>query len=177
MKIEDEDIFLNFTIKFILNKAQLIAGLFCERVGAMRCEVVFGNLYHTAKDWKLRFASLEINEPEIQTYQLSVPGRNGLLDLTDSLFGHTTYLNRTIIMNFWTEFDLDGHLQSVLMNELHGKKMDFIIDNDPEYYWTGRLSVHVTKNCPAITEVVITADCEPFKKPVTKLGSVLERSL
>lgn len=143
----------------------------------MMLGISFDNIFHTAKDWKLRFASLEINEPEIQTFQLSVPGRDGLLDLTDALFGHTTYLNRIITMNFWTEFDHNSHLQSVLMNELHGKKMDFIIDTDPEFYWTGRLSVHVTKTCPAITEVVITADCEPFKKPVTKLGSVLERSL
>ena len=80
-------------------------------------------------------------------------------------------------MNFWTEFDHDGHLQSELMSALHGKRMAFILDNDPEYYWIGRLSVHVQKNCPAITEVVITADCDPFKQPVTKLGSPLERSL
>ena len=133
--------------------------------------------FHTAKDWKLHFASLEINEPEVQTFQIQVPGRNGLLDLTDSLFGHTTYLNRTITMNFWTEYDTDSHLQSELMNALHGKRMAFIVDNDPEYYWMGRLSVHVQKNCPAITEVVITADCDPFKEPVTKLGTPLERSL
>ncbi len=186
--------------------------------------VQFDNLYHTAKDWKLRFASLEINEPEVQTYRLQVPGRNGFLDLTDTLYGQTTYLNRSITMNFWTEHDTDGHLQSELMNALHGKRMAFIMDNDPEYYWMGRLSVsitmnfwtehdtdghlqselmnalhgkrmafimdndpeyywmgrlsvHVQKNCPAITEVIVTADCEPFKQPVTKLGTPLERSL
>ncbi len=139
--------------------------------------VLFDNLFHTAKDWKLRFASLEINEPEVQTYRLQVPGRNGVLDLTDALYGHTTYLNRTITMNFWTEHDTDGHLQSELTNALHGKRRAFIIDTDPEYYWTGRLSVHVQKNCPAITEVIITADCNPFKEPVAKLGIPLERSL
>lgn len=143
----------------------------------MNLGVTFDNLYHTVKDWKLRFASFQINEPDVQTYHLSVPGRDGVLDLTDALYGRTTYLNRTITMNFWTEFDHDGHLQSELMNALHGKRMAFILDNDPEYYWTGRLSVHVQKNCPAITEVVITADCDPFKQPVTKLGAPLERSL
>lgn len=139
--------------------------------------VQFDNLFHTAKDWKLHFASLQIDEPEVQTFQLTVPGRNGVLDLTDALFGHTTYFNRTITMNFWTEHDTDSHLQSELMNALHGKRMAFILGTDPEYYWMGRLSVHVQKTCPAITEVVITADCAPFKEPVTKLGSPLERSL
>lgn len=139
--------------------------------------VLFDDLFHTAKDWKLHFASLQINEPEVQTFQLTVPGRNGVLDLTDALFGHTAYLNRTITMTFWTEHDTDSHLQSELMNALHGKRMAFILDTDPEYYWIGRLAVHVQKNCPAITEVVITADCDPFKEPVTKLGTPLERSL
>lgn len=143
----------------------------------MNLGVTFDNIYHTVKDWKLRFASLQIDEPEVQTYQLTVPGRDGTLDLTEALYGLTAYLNRTITMNFWTEFDHDSHLQSVLMNALHGKRMAFILDNDPEYYWMGRLSVHVQKTCPAITEVVITADCDPYKQPVTKLGTQLERSL
>ena len=43
-------------------------------------------LYHTVKDWMLRFASLQIDEPSIQTYQLTVPGRDGILDLTDALY-------------------------------------------------------------------------------------------
>ena len=133
--------------------------------------------YHTAKDGKMHFASLQIDEPDVQTFQLDVPGRDGVLDLTEALFGHTTYLNRTITMNFWSEHDYDNHLQSELMNALHGKRMAFILDNDPEYYWTGRLSVHVVKTCPAITEITITADCDPFKEPVTKLGCPLERSL
>ncbi len=65
---------------------------------------------------------------------------------------------------------------NTLMNALHGKRMAFILDNDPEYCWTGRLSVHVQKNCPAITEGMITADSEPYKQPVTKLGAPLESS-
>ncbi len=69
----------------------------------MKLGVTFDNLYHTVNDWKLHFAALQINEPDVQTYQLSVPGRDGVLDLTDALYGKTTYLNRTITMNFWTE--------------------------------------------------------------------------
>lgn len=129
----------------------------------MHLGVTFDGLYHTGRDWNLHFASLQIDEPDVQTYQLTVPGRDGILDLTESLFGRPTFLNRTITMNFWTEFDRDGHLQFVLMNALHGKRMEFSLDIDPGCYWTGRLSVHVQKTCPAITEVVITADCEAYK--------------
>lgn len=130
----------------------------------MHLGVTFDGLYHTGRDWNLHFASLQIDEPDVQTYQLTVPGRDGILDLTESLFVRPAFLNRKITMNFWTEFDRDGHLQSVLMNALHGKRMEFSLDVDPGCYWTGRMLVHVQKTCPAITEVVITADCEAYKR-------------
>ncbi len=38
------------------------------------------NLLHTAKDWKLHFASLQIDESEVQTLQLTGPRRNDILD-------------------------------------------------------------------------------------------------
>lgn len=32
--------------------------------------------YHTAKDGKIHFASVQIDEPQVQTFQLVVPGRD-----------------------------------------------------------------------------------------------------
>lgn len=123
-------------------------------------------------------ASAEIGAPEPRTYQVDVPGRNGLLDASESVFGGAlSFKNREIKINLWTEFDTDNHFQSFLLNKLHGKKMRFVIGDDPSYYWVGRLTVETAKINLAITEAVITADCEPFKYPIPMPGVEAEKSL
>ena len=51
-------------------------------------------------------------------------------------------------MKFRTEQDTDSHLHSELMNALHEKRLAFILDTDPEYYWIGRLSILIQRQDP-----------------------------
>jgi len=48
-------------------------------------------------------------------------------------------------------------------NALHGKKMRIILDDDPHFYYVGRLHVSKFTNERNIGKITIEADCEPYK--------------
>ena len=70
-------------------------------------------------------------------------GLDGMLDLSRTLTGYMLYERRTITM----EFNILGpraqwpDIHSDIMDMLHGAEMDVILDDDPEYCYTGTLEV------------------------------------
>ena len=46
---------------------------------------------HTFKDWGLICTKIEISDPERKTYYVSIPGRDGDLDLSEALSGEIQY--------------------------------------------------------------------------------------
>ena len=126
-------------------------------------EVTFGE--YAQADFELQPTDVQINYPEIKTYLIDIPGRNGALDLTEALTdGEVTFENRTIVMNFYC-FAEDNDLpqrEAECRNALHGRKMKIFFDSDPGYYYFGRLSVDWMSESN-IDIVSITADCDPYK--------------
>lgn len=52
---------------------------------------------HTLRDWGAAITNSDvISMPEPNTTYLEIPGRNGRLDLSESLTGDVTFSNRTI---------------------------------------------------------------------------------
>jgi hypothetical protein len=54
-------------------------------------------------------------------------------------------------------------LFSRVQNALHGKKMSIILDDDPDWYYIGRISVSEWKADRNIGKLTIDCDCEPYK--------------
>lgn len=113
----------------------------------------------------LLFISATIDTPAAKINKIAVPYSDGYLDLTD-YYGTTKYDNRTITINFMVE-NYKNRIETVnnVINELHGKTKQIKLPSDPEWYYIGRCSVSATevsntKKCA----VVISADCEPYKK-------------
>lgn len=118
-------------------------------------------------DMGLALANKEIGLPDIQTKQIQIPFRDGALDLTNVLSGRPHYGNRALTLNM-NCIDPDKlQKMSSVANALHGQKARIIFDEDPEWFYYGRLDLSSFKENRLGGEYVILADCDPFKYSVT----------
>ena len=126
--------------------------------------VKFGGL-HSYDEWGLILTEKELKSPDIKTYTVELEGSNGVLDFTD-FFGAVKYENRQLTFSFIKpNITPDGFLElySLVQNALHGKKMQVILDDDPAYFYYGRVSINDWKSNKGIGEIVIEVDAEPYK--------------
>lgn len=126
--------------------------------------------YNTLFDWGLYLsAPATISPPELQTISLEVPGRNGLLDLTEAATGYPVYGNREIEFELLC-IDKKRKWRSIyhnVQNAIHGKRCKIICSDDPEYYYIGRVTVEEWGEDDKIAKPVISAEVEPFKMEVS----------
>lgn len=118
---------------------------------------------HTWRDYKLFMeGEPEIGMPETQSIMLPIPGRDGLLRLTQARDGIVHYNNRSFSASF-SPNDRTTFKQtcSVIAGLLHGNSIQMTVDSEPDYIYTGEFSVE--PNYAACT-LTINASLEPFKK-------------
>lgn len=125
--------------------------------------ITFGN-YHSYRDFGLILSSKIIGAPTPKTELIDIPGGDGVLDLTE-FFGEVKYNNRTLTFEFSTMVPQSQFMAlfSKVQNALHGQKMNISLDEDPEWYYIGRLSIPEWKVQKRIGKLTIVCDCEPFK--------------
>lgn len=135
--------------------------------------------FHDLGLWLKKYP--EISPPAPVIKQIEVPGMDGLLDISKILTGHVLFKRRTIKMEFILLADRESwpEKHSDIMDALHGMELDVVLDDDPEYCYTGVISVSGFDPQKVTSDVVITADVEPFKtrietthKSFTVSGSV-----
>lgn len=132
-----------------------------------------GTSYHSFTDFGLAIGNNNyIEAPEYDTYYVEVPGRDGLLDLTEMITGRPTYRTREINIELGGMGDpntWDAKI-SQLRNLFHGHVVKLIFDNDPTYYWTGRAEIidyDRFRNLGTFTLAIPQAD--PFKYSVEEV--------
>ena len=130
--------------------------------------ITFGN-YHSYDDLHLILKSKEIGAPQVKTQKTNIEGADSALDLTE-FFGEPKYEDVIHRFNFSTIVPQADFLSlfSTIKNALHGRKMRIILDDDPLFYWIGRLSVSKFTNEKNIGIISIEADCEPYKYLLNK---------
>ncbi len=120
--------------------------------------------YHSINDLGLVLQTVNVPLPVPKTSIVDVPGADGVIDLTEA-FGSVKMQNRIITMTF-TDRDHYRYRYSNgsrVANMLHGKKVQIIFDEDPYYYYYGRLTFGEFLPNGSTRELTITADCEPYK--------------
>lgn len=121
---------------------------------------------HSYRAWGLMLkVRPEISPPKPQLKLVQVPGSNKIIDLTEKLTGEVKYEMRRIKCIFCV---VGGRSQwpavySAVLDDVHGKRMQIITDDDPNYYYIGRVWVNQWESEEAIATIVIEADVEPFK--------------
>ena len=123
--------------------------------------------YHSFNDLRLILASKTIGTPSPKTETIDIPGGDGVLDLTE-FYGDVKYENRPLSFEFSTMVSRSDFpsVFSAVQNALHGKKLPIIDDEDPEWYYTGRISVSEWKAEKNIGKLTIDCDCEPYKQSI-----------
>ena len=127
--------------------------------------VKFGN-YHSFNDWGLYLAAYHVaSPPEPQLTLVSVPGRDGSLDLSQSLDGTIHYADRTLEFRFLCIASRTAWptIYRKIQNTIHGKRMDIRVDDDPGYHYTGRIRVKPPNYAKRDFTVEVEATVEPFK--------------
>lgn len=129
---------------------------------------------NTWDDWHLVPSSRPlIAAPSVKTSYISLPGGDGSLDLTEVLAGRPTYERRTgswefIVMNDYGDW---AYRYSTIMEYLQGKEHVIIFDDDPNYFYKGRLSVNEWRSEPYYSRIVINYNVDPYKRDVDGFGA------
>lgn len=125
--------------------------------------VKFG-IYHSYDYFNLILSQKTIGTPSPKTETIDIPGGDGVLDLTD-FFGEVKYNNRNLSFEFSTIVPQAQFMDlfSKVQDALHGQKMQIVLDDDSEWYYTGRISVSEWKAEKSIGKLTIDCDCEPYK--------------
>jgi len=120
---------------------------------------------HTWDDWEAHWTDVTIGAPDVETYTVDIPGRHGLLDLSEVLTGAPVYKNREIEIELtypgsggqWHEEYSD------ILEQVHGRTQQLVFDSDPGYYYEGRCTVSSQRQDNFYSTFTITMDANPFK--------------
>lgn len=110
-----------------------------------------------------------LSPPEPKTTTVEIPGRDGVLDLTESLIGDVTYGNRSMTFTFLI-VDLEQFevIKTQVSNALHGRKFNFEMTMDPGYTYTGRFKINSYTHTATWSHgicgfIEVEIDAEPYK--------------
>lgn len=125
-------------------------------------EIVINDELFINQEFDSVILSGKIGNPEFRTYTVEIPGKDGLLDLTESIDGSVHYNNRDIEFRvFIAGKRINERLD--LLNNYHGQYVKLYSTYDNNYYYKGRLSVSIEERKATYAYVVLSFDCEPFK--------------
>ena len=120
---------------------------------------------HTYDSFGLKMLSCTISPPEPKIEEIEIPGMDGKLDVS-GFFGEILYHKRTFEAVFdMEEPDLRNFKSrfSELCNYMHGLEKKIIPDDDPLYYYEGRVQVTYKQKNALFYEITITASVAPYK--------------
>ncbi len=127
--------------------------------------ITFGDK-NTWDDWKILPTERPVfAPPKPKTTYIDMPGGNGALDLSESLTGYPIYENRTgsfkfRVMNDYVEWH-ERYME--IMEHLHGRSMNAILADDPDYFYKGRFSVDSWESGDTWSQITIGYTVEPYK--------------
>ena len=127
--------------------------------------------FHSYKDFKLVPTSkpiIPLPPPKIE--YLEVPGRQGEIDISESLAGEVLYGMRTGSLEFlvsdirkWKE------VYGKLLSFIHGKTVQIILDTEPSFLYQGRIYVSEFKSDKNFSLITLEYRLEPYKYNVSDL--------
>lgn len=128
-----------------------------------------GTVEYDSRDWGFFLeAPTGIPDAKARRYEKTVPGRDGVLDLTDAL-GVVNFENRAIELSFVYQCGTQSNyhlMASDMRNTLDGKRWRVTLKHDASWYWVGRCQVDTSKVGAEAMRLVVRIDAEPFKRSV-----------
>ena len=106
-----------------------------------------------------------IPPPPVKTKYVTIPGRNGAIDISTWPTGHVNFQNIDYSVEFI--FADDGPYgaladrYSTIMEYLHGQQGSVYLTDDPQYYYLGRFTVKAFKPGKVYSTITIEFDLQP----------------
>lgn len=121
---------------------------------------------HSYRDYELLpKTEMVVQPPSLRESYVEIPGADGELDLSEVLTGHPLYDGRDAKFEFMLiDRERWRWAYSRLMNEVHGKRMRIVLDDDSNFYYTGRVKVNSFESSINLATIVINARIDPYKK-------------
>ena len=122
--------------------------------------------YNTWDDWRLIPSSRPtMVQPTPVFKYVEIPGRDGSLDTTDYLIGRPTYSDRKGSFEFYVSNDGVSWTsrRMEIASILTGKKMKMILEDEPQYYYYGRIFFKDWKSDANFSKVTIEYQVEPYR--------------
>lgn len=103
--------------------------------------------------------------PEPKTFYQDVPGADGSLDLSTAIAGRPIYNRRTMTLTFGGGYNLLEwpKIYSEILSRFHGREGKFIFDDDPNYYYVGRITLSDYSRVSRLGTFVMTVNADPYK--------------
>lgn len=110
-----------------------------------------------------------VNPPSVKTQYYKNPGGNGELDYTTNLTGRPLYEMRKGSWEFWVRPEDEwANVYTSLLKYIHGKKHQVILEDDPDFFYTGRLSINAWKSDKHNSLVTIDYILNPYKESINE---------
>lgn len=124
---------------------------------------------NTYGEWEMYPTSRpHVAPPEVKTNYVDLPGADGGLDYTDLLTGEPRYGYRKGSWEFLLiPQDRWAAVYRSLVNFLHGRQHTVILEDDPNYVYTGRLSVNKWQSDAHNSLITIDYTLEPFPRNIS----------
>lgn len=111
---------------------------------------------------------LYVAPPETKTNYVDLPGANGGVDYTELLTGFPMYGYRKGSWEFLLiPAENWSNVYQSLVETFHGKKHDIILQDDPNYYYTGRLNINEWETNDHNSLITIDYVLDPERKSVS----------
>ena len=127
-------------------------------------QVFFDNI-RSYDDLGLFLSKVSISAPESKRSKVSVPGRDGSLDMSYALSSDMKFENRELSIEFvMKDYGKDWVTDfSEIYNRIHGKRFRIVIGNDPEYYWEGFCEIDKAEDSVNKGTLKVICDVYPYK--------------
>lgn len=123
----------------------------------------FGGV-HSYRDLHLVQASVDVQPAKPKTNFINIPGADGSKDFSESPAGRVVFNTRKITWTFklypgddWVE------KYTQVSNAINGRACQITLDDDPDYFYQGRVSVDKHAADSILHTITVTATCQPYK--------------
>lgn len=123
----------------------------------------FGGI-HSFRDLHLVQASVDVQPAKPKINFIDIPGADGSKDFSESPAGRVVFDTRKITWVFKL-YPGDSWVDkyALVSNNLNGKACKITLDDDPSYYYEGRVQVDKHKADGILHTITVVATCQPYK--------------
>lgn len=121
---------------------------------------------HTWKDYRLVVSNTDVvGMPKPKTLFVDIPGSSKRLDLSEALTGKCEYENRTLSFTLGGTGPIESWATrlSTFVHEIHGKEVQVVLDQDPDYYFEGRAEVKGFERIRTLGKIELEITCDAYK--------------